>query len=129
MTSQYVEIHGETILKAVVTCCSIYLTSRNLAIQNIARATLYQMLDVIFARMEMLENTAEIPKNEPERAKFCETDVLMIPWDVLNNVTIDNERNADSIVNELLNSPGQSTDTKTKELEQTTIRCRIRVMW
>lgn len=52
VTSQHVEIHEFTLLQAVRTCYDIYLSSRNLVNQTTARATLTQMLNVIFARME-----------------------------------------------------------------------------
>uniref|UniRef100_A0A1A9W040 SEC7 domain-containing protein n=1 Tax=Glossina brevipalpis TaxID=37001 RepID=A0A1A9W040_9MUSC len=52
VTSQHVEIHEGTVLQAVRTCYDIYLSSRNLVNQTTACATLTQMLDVIFSRME-----------------------------------------------------------------------------
>ncbi|XP_037928195.1 brefeldin A-inhibited guanine nucleotide-exchange protein 1 isoform X2 [Teleopsis dalmanni] len=52
VTSQHVEIHEGTVLQAVRTCYDIYLSSKNLVNQTTARATLTQMLNVIFARME-----------------------------------------------------------------------------
>ncbi|XP_073462877.1 brefeldin A-inhibited guanine nucleotide-exchange protein 2 isoform X1 [Aquarana catesbeiana] len=53
VTSPYVEIHEATILQTVRTCYNIYLASKNLVNQTTAKATLTQMLNVIFARMEM----------------------------------------------------------------------------
>ncbi|XP_067620339.1 LOW QUALITY PROTEIN: brefeldin A-inhibited guanine nucleotide-exchange protein 1 [Eurosta solidaginis] len=55
VTSQHVEIHEGTVLQAVRTCYDIYLSSKNLVNQTTARATLTQMLNVIFARMENQE--------------------------------------------------------------------------
>ena len=52
MTSQHVEIHEGTLLLAVRTCYNIYLASKNLINQTTAKATLTQMLNVIFMRME-----------------------------------------------------------------------------
>lgn len=52
VTSQHVEVHEGTVLLAVRTCYNIYLASRNLINQTTARATLTQMLNVIFSRME-----------------------------------------------------------------------------
>ena len=52
MTSQHIEIHEGTVLQPVRTCYNIYLASKNLINQNTAKATLTQMLNVIFARME-----------------------------------------------------------------------------
>lgn len=52
VTSQHVEIHEGTLLLAVRTCYNIYLASKNLINQTTAKATLTQMLNVIFNRME-----------------------------------------------------------------------------
>ncbi|CAB3369386.1 Hypothetical predicted protein [Cloeon dipterum] len=52
VTSQHVQIHEASILLAVRTCYNIYLASKNMINQTTARATLTQMLNVIFARME-----------------------------------------------------------------------------
>lgn len=52
VTSQNVEVHEGTVLQAVRTCYDIYLSSKNLINQTTARATLTQMLNVIFTRME-----------------------------------------------------------------------------
>lgn len=52
VTSQHVEVHEGTVLQAVRTCYDIYLSSKNLINQTTARATLTQMLNVIFTRME-----------------------------------------------------------------------------
>uniref|UniRef100_A0A8C1FKU5 ADP-ribosylation factor guanine nucleotide-exchange factor 2 (brefeldin A-inhibited) n=1 Tax=Cyprinus carpio carpio TaxID=630221 RepID=A0A8C1FKU5_CYPCA len=52
VTSPHIEIHEGTILLTVRTCYNIYLASRNLINQTTAKATLTQMLNVIFTRME-----------------------------------------------------------------------------
>lgn len=52
VTSQHVEVHEGTVLTAVRTCYNIFLASKNLINQTTARATLTQMLNVIFMRME-----------------------------------------------------------------------------
>ncbi|XP_075702291.1 brefeldin A-inhibited guanine nucleotide-exchange protein 2 isoform X2 [Rhinoderma darwinii] len=52
VTSPYVEIHEATVLQTVRTCYNIYLASKNLVNQTTAKATLTQMLNVIFTRME-----------------------------------------------------------------------------
>ncbi|XP_067108829.1 brefeldin A-inhibited guanine nucleotide-exchange protein 1-like [Osmerus mordax] len=52
VTSQHIEIHEGTVLQPVRTCYNIYLASKNLINQTTAKATLTQMLNVIFARME-----------------------------------------------------------------------------
>uniref|UniRef100_A0A8B9LIK1 ADP-ribosylation factor guanine nucleotide-exchange factor 2 (brefeldin A-inhibited) n=1 Tax=Astyanax mexicanus TaxID=7994 RepID=A0A8B9LIK1_ASTMX len=60
VTSPHIEIHEGTILLTVRTCYNIYLASRNLINQTTAKATLTQMLNVIFTRME---NQAVRPRN------------------------------------------------------------------
>ena len=52
MTTNTCEIHEGTVLQAVRTCYNIYLASKNLVNQTTAKATLTQMLNVIFSRME-----------------------------------------------------------------------------
>lgn len=52
MTSQHVEVHEGTVLLAIKTCYNIYLAGKNLINQTTARATLTQMINVTFARME-----------------------------------------------------------------------------
>lgn len=52
VTASSCEIHEGTVLLAVRTCYNIYLASKNLINQTTAKATLTQMLSVIFARME-----------------------------------------------------------------------------
>nr|XP_022909344.1 brefeldin A-inhibited guanine nucleotide-exchange protein 1 [Onthophagus taurus]XP_022909345.1 brefeldin A-inhibited guanine nucleotide-exchange protein 1 [Onthophagus taurus] len=52
VTSQHVEVHEGTVLLAVRTCYNIFLASKNLINQTTARATLTQMLNVIFMKME-----------------------------------------------------------------------------
>ncbi|KAL0271750.1 UNVERIFIED_CONTAM: hypothetical protein PYX00_008747 [Menopon gallinae] len=66
VTSQNVEVHEGTVLLAVRTCYNIYLASKNLVNQTTARATLTQMLNVIFTRMEnqAFEQMNKSVKNE-----------------------------------------------------------------
>ncbi|XP_056019394.1 brefeldin A-inhibited guanine nucleotide-exchange protein 1-like isoform X4 [Ostrea edulis] len=52
VTSNTCEIHEGTVLQTVRTCYNIYLASKNLVNQTTAKATLTQMLNVIFSRME-----------------------------------------------------------------------------
>ncbi|XP_054153411.1 brefeldin A-inhibited guanine nucleotide-exchange protein 1-like [Oppia nitens] len=52
VTSQSCQVHEGSILLAVRTCYNIYLGSKNLINQKTADATLTQMLNVIFSRME-----------------------------------------------------------------------------
>ncbi|KTG42918.1 hypothetical protein cypCar_00000515 [Cyprinus carpio] len=64
VTSPHIEIHEGTILLTVRTCYNIYLASRNLINQTTAKATLTQMLNVIFTRME---NQAALEAQEAEK--------------------------------------------------------------
>uniref|UniRef100_G3VCX5 ARF guanine nucleotide exchange factor 2 n=1 Tax=Sarcophilus harrisii TaxID=9305 RepID=G3VCX5_SARHA len=64
VTSPHIEIHEGTILQTVRTCYNIYLASKNLINQTTAKATLTQMLNVIFTRMEnqALQEARELEK-------------------------------------------------------------------
>lgn len=63
VTSQSCEVHEGSVLQPVRTCYNIYLASRNLVNQTTAIATLTQMLNVIFARMEAC---ADMPPGQVE---------------------------------------------------------------
>ncbi|KAM9785485.1 brefeldin A-inhibited guanine nucleotide-exchange protein 2 [Neosynchiropus ocellatus] len=67
VTSPHIEIHEGTILLTVRTCYNIYLASRNLINQTTAKATLTQMLNVIFTRME---NQAALEAQEMEKERL-----------------------------------------------------------
>jgi brefeldin A-inhibited guanine nucleotide-exchange protein len=51
-TSLTFTLHGQTLLLAVRTCYNIHLMSRSEVNQTTAKATLTQMLNVVFQRME-----------------------------------------------------------------------------
>lgn len=81
VTSQHVEVHEGTVLLAVRTCYNIFLASKNLVNQTTARATLTQMLNVIFTRMELeAEMHPELHVNEKfygnGEAKFIKDDIV-----------------------------------------------------
>ncbi|XP_070825216.1 brefeldin A-inhibited guanine nucleotide-exchange protein 2 [Chaetodon trifascialis] len=67
VTSPHIEIHEGTVLLTVRTCYNIYLASRNLINQTTAKATLTQMLNVIFTRME---NQAALEAQELEKERL-----------------------------------------------------------
>lgn len=67
VTSPHIEIHEGTVLLTVRTCYNIYLASRNLINQTTAKATLTQMLNVIFTRME---NQAALEAQEQEKDRL-----------------------------------------------------------
>ena len=52
VTSTVCEVHERTLLHAVRTTYNIYVGTKNLINQTTAKATLTQMLNVIFQRME-----------------------------------------------------------------------------
>uniref|UniRef100_A0A8C5D398 ARF guanine nucleotide exchange factor 1 n=1 Tax=Gadus morhua TaxID=8049 RepID=A0A8C5D398_GADMO len=70
VTSQHIEIHEGTVLQAVRTCYNIYLASKNLINQTTAKATLTQMLNVIFARMEN-QAVAQLTVSPPASTGNC----------------------------------------------------------
>lgn len=122
-------MHEATILKAVKTCYNIYLASRNLVNQTTARATLTQMLNVIFTRMEMQAMEAEIlTKDESDVLESYEVDEIIQSDDSSNQEIID-ENIIKEIINDLCDSAIQSfdCDTKTKELAQDIVRSMSQV--
>eukprot|EP00898_Chlorokybus_atmophyticus_P004086 jgi/Chlat1/4679/Chrsp3S05617 len=52
VTSSSFQVHGEGLLKAVRTCYNIFLGSKNEVNQSTAKASLTQMLNIVFRRME-----------------------------------------------------------------------------
>uniref|UniRef100_A0A673M6Z8 Brefeldin A-inhibited guanine nucleotide-exchange protein 2-like n=2 Tax=Sinocyclocheilus TaxID=75365 RepID=A0A673M6Z8_9TELE len=70
VTSPHIEIHEGTILLTVRTCYNIYLASRNLINQTTAKATLTQMLNVIFTRMENQALEAQEAEKERQRLQL-----------------------------------------------------------
>uniref|UniRef100_A0A3Q3MQ22 ADP-ribosylation factor guanine nucleotide-exchange factor 2 (brefeldin A-inhibited) n=1 Tax=Mastacembelus armatus TaxID=205130 RepID=A0A3Q3MQ22_9TELE len=68
VTSPHIEIHEGTVLLTVRTCYNIYLASRNLINQTTAKATLTQMLNVIFTRME--NQALEAQEQEKDRLRL-----------------------------------------------------------
>ena len=52
VTSGHIRVHENSLLLAVRTCYNIYLASRNLTYQATAKATLSQMINCVFERME-----------------------------------------------------------------------------
>ncbi|KAH0540473.1 hypothetical protein KQX54_017657 [Cotesia glomerata] len=115
MTSQHVEVHEGTVLLTIRTVYNVYLASRNLVNQTTARATLTQMINVIFARMETQAEeeairTSETPQ-QPEtpvtpRVEIeCETSSIVDTSSVITP-TISNDTTpsfeAHQVVSEIL---------------------------
>uniref|UniRef100_A0A669P3B7 ADP ribosylation factor guanine nucleotide exchange factor 2 n=1 Tax=Phasianus colchicus TaxID=9054 RepID=A0A669P3B7_PHACC len=71
VTSPYIEIHEGTVLQTVRTCYNIYLASKNLINQTTAKATLTQMLNVIFTRMEnqSVQESREVGKTNQQKSQ------------------------------------------------------------
>ncbi|XP_059683338.1 brefeldin A-inhibited guanine nucleotide-exchange protein 2 [Gavia stellata] len=71
VTCPYIEIHEGTILQTVRTCYNIYLASKNLINQTTAKATLTQMLNVIFTRMEnqAIQESREVEKTNQQKSQ------------------------------------------------------------
>ncbi|KAK2577306.1 hypothetical protein KPH14_003437 [Odynerus spinipes] len=84
MTSQHVEVHEGTVLLTIRTVYNVYLASRNLVNQTTARATLTQMINVIFARMETQaeeENVRTEPEHQDTSAVSGETEAETVNSD------------------------------------------------
>ncbi|XP_077296772.1 ADP ribosylation factor guanine nucleotide exchange factor Sec71 [Arctopsyche grandis] len=102
VTSQHVEVHEGTVLLAVRTCYNIYLASKNLINQTTARATLTQMLNVIFTKMEnavdvpvvVAESKVKGPEEKPAEEKVPSP----------SNETNNEEQSSENVVRERKNS-------------------------
>lgn len=60
VTSTSLRIHGDCLLQIVRTCYDIYLGSKNVVNQTTAKASLIQMLVIVFRRMEADSSTAPV---------------------------------------------------------------------
>uniref|UniRef100_A0A7N0TCL6 SEC7 domain-containing protein n=1 Tax=Kalanchoe fedtschenkoi TaxID=63787 RepID=A0A7N0TCL6_KALFE len=60
VTSVSIRIHGDCLLQIVRTCYDIYLESKNMVNQTTAKASLVQMLVIVFRRMEADSSTVPI---------------------------------------------------------------------
>eukprot|EP00047_Mylnosiga_fluctuans_P017396 m.61060 g.61060 ORF g.61060 m.61060 type:complete len:1686 (-) comp7058_c0_seq3:111-5168(-) len=70
VTTQTCDIHEGTLLKAVRTCYSIYLASKNIVNQTTAKATLTQIISVIFQRLEALGPQSGCPSVVPTASEL-----------------------------------------------------------
>lgn len=104
VTSQHVEVHEGTVLMAVRTCYNIFLASKNLINQTTARATLTQMLNVIFTRMENQAIEAEVQAEISTDAKLSNGDNKSMKTDVSDeSKSIEDEPTGEQIVGDILN--------------------------
>ncbi|EPS60966.1 hypothetical protein M569_13835 [Genlisea aurea] len=60
VTSVSLRIHGDCLLQVVRTCYDIYLNSKNVVNQTTAKASLVQMLVIVFRRMEADSSTVPV---------------------------------------------------------------------
>eukprot|EP01018_Ginkgo_biloba_P011843 Gb_04048 [translate_table: standard] len=60
VTSITLRIHGDCLLQAVRTCYNVYLGSKNVVNQTTAKASLIQMLVIVFRRMEADSSTVPV---------------------------------------------------------------------
>ncbi|XP_011641579.1 brefeldin A-inhibited guanine nucleotide-exchange protein 1 [Pogonomyrmex barbatus] len=105
MTSQHVEVHEGTVLLTIRTVYNVYLASRNLVNQTTARATLTQMINVIFTRMETQaeeENIRIDGEHQQEVSMNGETELNA--ENALGNDIIDSQTIVKSILNDVVNS-------------------------
>ncbi|XP_015179780.1 PREDICTED: brefeldin A-inhibited guanine nucleotide-exchange protein 1 [Polistes dominula] len=84
MTSQHVEVHEGTVLLTIRTVYNVYLASRNLVNQTTARATLTQMINVIFARMETQAEEENV-RTESEQQQDTSTSNGDTETEIVNN--------------------------------------------
>lgn len=80
VTSSVVHVHGQALLLAVRTCYNIFLMSRLEVNQTTAKASLTQMLNIAFQRMEA---GSEVVQPSP----IAVTDQLGLPPEEQNSVT------------------------------------------
>lgn len=109
MTSQHVEVHEGTVLLTIRTVYNVYLASRNLVNQTTARATLTQMINVIFARMETQaeEENVKIDGEHQSDAGVVvngETETELSAETVSNNDAIDSQTIVKGILDDMVNS-------------------------
>lgn len=60
VTSVSLRLHGDCLLQVVRTCYDIYLSSKNVVNQTTAKASLVQMLVIVFGRMEADSSTVPL---------------------------------------------------------------------
>ncbi|KAI4489377.1 hypothetical protein M0802_011202 [Mischocyttarus mexicanus] len=122
MTSQHVEVHEGTVLLTIRTVYNVYLASRNLVNQTTARATLTQMINVIFARMET-QAEEESVRVEPEQQQDTSASSGDTETEIVNNDEVPTENVCEShvivksILDDVINSvvPEDAANVATSE--------------
>lgn len=110
MTSQHVEVHEGTVLLTIRTVYNVYLASRNLVNQTTARATLTQMINVIFTRMESQaeEESVKIDGESQQEAGTVvangETEAELSTENATNSDATDPQAIVRGILNDVVNS-------------------------
>uniref|UniRef100_A0A915I2T7 SEC7 domain-containing protein n=1 Tax=Romanomermis culicivorax TaxID=13658 RepID=A0A915I2T7_ROMCU len=84
VSSPNCEVHEGSLLLAVRTCYNIYLASKNLINQATAKATLNQMLNIVFNKMEMFTAV-----DETENAEKVELIVNNVLNEIINEICVD----------------------------------------
>lgn len=85
LITYHCEVHGKSLLRVIRTCFNIYLGSKNTVNRTTAKATLQQMLSVIFNRIEV--------NNQQDLDNY---------FNVKTDKEIENERAVKTLVNELV---------------------------
>ncbi|CAL1541394.1 unnamed protein product, partial [Lymnaea stagnalis] len=93
VTSTTCEIHEGTVLQTVRTCYNIYLASRNLVNRLTAKATLTQMLNVIFSRMEAQASQDQKSQERTEREDSKKLEIEEKKESVDEGVSVNHEEN------------------------------------
>ncbi|XP_043505405.1 brefeldin A-inhibited guanine nucleotide-exchange protein 2 [Polistes fuscatus] len=122
MTSQHVEVHEGTVLLTIRTVYNVYLASRNLVNQTTARATLTQMINVIFARMETQAEEENV-RTEPEQQQDTSASSGDTETEIVNNDEVPTENVCEShvivksILDDIINSvvPEDAMNVATSE--------------
>ncbi|XP_011503238.1 PREDICTED: brefeldin A-inhibited guanine nucleotide-exchange protein 1 [Ceratosolen solmsi marchali] len=119
MTSQHVEVHEGTVLLTIRTVYNVYLASKNLVNQTTARATLTQMINVIFARMETQAEEENLKHGHIEAQNISTISIPEAENESLNNTInsiveiIQTDSSIEAVTTE---EPAEATDTYNEAL-------------
>ncbi|MCO5583638.1 hypothetical protein L7F22_037551 [Adiantum nelumboides] len=97
VTSVPLRVHGETLLKAVRTCYNVYLGSKVIVNQTTAKASLTQMLVIVFRRMEADSSTVPVQPivvadlMEPSERSISDTNMTQFVQSFISKVVQDIE--------------------------------------
>eukprot|EP00250_Pteridium_aquilinum_P020997 c25007_g1_i1 orf=351-5705(+) len=97
VTSVPLRVHGETLLKAVRTCYNVYLGSKVIVNQTTAKASLTQMLVIVFRRMEADSSTVPVQPivvadlMEPSERSVSDTNITQFVQSFISKVVQDIE--------------------------------------